>query len=82
MISQKGKNIALSNFTESTPQKITHVNYEWPKTTSQWTRMEIKKKNISKTEIGIEFKYILNSDPLALTGRNKRMAVFEIQMFF
>lgn len=33
-------------------------------------------------ETGIEFKYILNSEPLALTERNNRIRMFEMRTLF
>lgn len=43
---------------------------------------KLKRKTACHTETGIEFKYILNSEPPALTGRNNRIQMFEMRMLF
>lgn len=64
-------------------QKITHVNYEWPKTARHGREWKLKRKTSRHTtETGIEFKYILNSEPLALTERNNRIRMFKMWTLF
>jgi hypothetical protein len=59
LISQKGKNAALSNFTESPYKRSLSVTMNGRK---QAAHCQWKLKRKTWTETGFEFKYILNSE--------------------
>lgn len=62
-ISQKGKNIALSNFTESPYKRSLTLTMNGRKQARHSREWKLKRKTGCHTETGIEFKYILNSEP-------------------
>lgn len=81
LILQKAKNDALSNFTESPHKRSPTLTMNGQKQARHGHEWKLKRKNIRETEIRIEFKYILNFEPQALTGRNERTACSKYECF-